>query len=148
MKRWIHASEDVATIKSNADIVAFLDSKGIDTTKHRYKLKYTFYDRFDTEREEITFTCPGDYLALFATKFATVPSYNRISDWYGNDLEYFTEIINDNPTYKDLYNYGDSNEWFDREEYGGIELTNLDTGDVLVKSDDYRYQEYDIDWED
>lgn len=148
MKRWIHASEDVATIKSNADIVAFLDSKGIDTTKHRYKLKYTFYDRFDTEREEITFTCPGDYLALFATKFANAPTYNKMKDWWGEGVEDFVRIVDDNPTYRDLYNYGDSHEWFSREEYDGIELINLDTGDVLVQGDDYSAQEYDIDWED
>ena len=145
---------DPNAISSNGDIVKFLQSKGIDTTKCQYELKYVFFGRFgDDKRLKIKFTCPGDYLALFSTGMAgldpseAIPTFQNIDERWGIDK--FVDIVNSAPSYSELYDYGQQAEWFWREEFGNITLTNLTNGKVLVE-DDYEeeYDEYEEDWED
>lgn len=159
MKRLVHANDSIAPeeITSNKGIVEFLNSQGIDTTKNKYELSYVFYGRYDDIRPSVVkFTCPGDYLALFSTKLAgvdsseSIPNFENIDNYFG--IDYFTEIVDDNPTYAKLYEYANNNEWFFREEFGHIMLKNLTTNTVLVEDldedDDWEGREYDDDWED
>ena len=154
MKRLIFSTTDAnAQINNNADLVEFLNSKGIDTTKKQYKLSYKFYDRFDTENNSIKFTCPGDYLALFSTRLAgihpqhSIPNYNNINDEIR--IDEVIDIVDENPTFQDLYSYGEDSEWFSREEFGHIELVDLTTNTVLVEDqDEGGWDEYEEEWED
>lgn len=156
MKKWIKASEEDVQINSNADVVAFLNSKGIDTTKNQYELTYKFYGRFGEDSNfSVKFTCPGDYLALFSTAFAgldeksAIPSYKNILNYFWDDIHEFVDVVDNHLTYNDLYKYGEYKEWFGREEFGHISLKNLTTNTTLVEDhdeDDYDY--YEEEWED
>jgi len=155
MKRYIHC-ETSQNIQDNASLVKFLQSKGIDTTKNKYNLKYKFYGRCgEDEKFDVKFTCPGDYLALFSTRLAgldseeAIPNFINIDNYFG--IDEFVKIVESNPTFADLYKTGDYDEWFGREEFGHIQLVNLTTGKTLVEDmdeDDYEEDEYDEDWED
>jgi len=142
------AIDTVNKINSNSDLVNFLKSKGIDTTKQQYELQFTFYDRFDTEKSKFKFTCPGDYLALFSTILTDTPKFDIINEWCG--IEDFVEIVDENPTFESLHDYGESHEWFDREEFGNIKLTNLTTNKVLAEGriDDEWEDEWEDEWDD
>ena len=151
----IKCSDEVNSqaISSNGDIVRFLQSKGIDTTKYEYELKYVFFARFSDEPTKVKFSCPGDYLALFSTRMAgvipkeAIPNFENIDDYFGIDR--FVNIVDKYPDYSSLYRMASGAEWFGREEFGGITLTNLTTGKVLVK-DEYEeyYEKTEEDWED
>ncbi len=154
MKRLIISTTDANTqISNNTDLVEFLNNKGIDTTKKQYKLSYEFYGRYDdSKNKSIKFTCPGDYLALFSTRLVglfpkdSIPNYNNIDERIG--IDEFIHIVNENPTFLQLYSYGEKREWFNREEFGHIELVDLTTNIALVEDlDADDYAEYE-EWED
>lgn len=144
MKRCIHAAEETTTsIKSNADIVDFLQSKGIDTTRYQYELTYTCWDYWDESQDVdkcVIFTCPGDYLALFAEKMATNRDLNRVIPTFNNidrylTIESFIKMVEEHPTFDDLRSWGSRYNWFFHENAGNIKLVNLTTGAVLLTDD-------------
>ena len=141
MKKWIHATEDTGNIaeniKNNDDLIRFLQSQDIDTTMNKYELDYVLYKRSGQKHKALKFTCPGDYLALFAAKMCEAPNFNNITEWW--DIEDFVEIVEENPTFADLYESGEYDEWDSPEECGHITLKNLTTNTVLVEDQDSEY---------
>lgn len=127
----------------NKLLVDILKEHGIDTTKAQYELKAESYERYDSGKVYTRkFTCPGDYLAYFAMWVHRQPSVSSI-----DDLDYFEDIVDENPTVGDIATYAEQNWWGDGDDYI-IYLKNLNTGEILYSADEPEEEYEEEEWED
>ena len=130
----------------NAQIIKILKDHGIDTTKCQYELYAEEYMRmYSGGKYKKKFTCPGNYLAYFAMNIHGTPNYENIDDHFG--IDYFEEIVNDNPTIKDIEDYASSSWWGDGDDYI-IYLKNLTTGEVLYQAEEEDEYEEEDEWDE
>ena len=140
----IAQTNDSDVLSNGQSLIAFLKSKGIDTTKHKYKLVAERYERYSSgDKYSRTFTCPGDYLAYFSMRLHTGPTIDELLDYFG-DSEDFVDFVDSNPSTDAIADHAASCWYGDGDDYI-IELANLDTGDVLY---DGQYEEYMDEYEE
>lgn len=145
MKRYIKSfkSSDKPEF-NNKYLVSLLKDHSIDTTKHKYELRAQTYERYESGKYYTKkFTCPGDWLAYLSMIVHASPSADNIADELG--IDYFEEILEDNPTVADIEELASSTWWGDGDDFI-IYLKNLDSGEYLYGPEEE--EEEDIDEED
>lgn len=148
MKRYIHASDDEWTEITNENLIEFLKSNGIDTTKSKYELKAITYERYEEGSRYVKkFTCPGDWLAYFSMLFHTVPNAATFNE-HGYVLEDLEDFIAEGCTTVDaMKDHASSVWWGDGDDYI-LYLQNLNNGEYLYGPEEVEYEAEEEEWED
>lgn len=146
MKRYIRSSEEY-TSDEKQQILQALKDKGIDTTKHRYIVKWREYEGMDAGDHSNKITAPGNYLAMFALVIRKSVTWSSLKfQW---DLEDILWYIDKYPSI-DALKKGPAAEWACPDEYRAtFYLENVDTGEILWDEDyeDLYYEDdEDDDW--
>lgn len=142
-RRFVAQFDKSVKISSVPEIVSFLKSNQIDTTKHKYELVAESYS--NGKRYTYKFTAYGDWMAYLSMalhrnmKMSSIDKH--VEDLFG-DIE---DIPSNLLSVESMFDYASDYWWGDGDDYI-ISLRNLDTGEILYESGESEEYEEEDNW--